>query len=86
MQIESKIETTMNIRTGLLGKMELLIDIDYYYSTGGMHLLIDRGYATTEDGTTPDDGTTVIPYAWSLSLLGFSAIAIILVIVKRKRK
>ncbi len=79
MSMEMRIETTTNIRTGLLGRMEVLIDYDMATSySGKIHFIIDSPYA--------GDGRTIVPYTWSFSLLGLSAMAIALVIVKRKRK
>ncbi len=70
------IETTTNIRTGLLGKMDVLTDI-YSAHTGStvdgkMHILVDSGYAKT-------------PYDWAFSFLGLTIIAVVVGISKRRR-
>ncbi len=67
------IETTINIRTGLVGKAEILYDLDEYDRKGKLHLLIDSDYAKT-------------PYEWAYSFLGITVIAAVVALVKRKRK
>jgi hypothetical protein len=72
-----RIETTVNIRTGLVGKLEFLYDIGYVGTSssieGDMHLLIDSGYAKT-------------PYSWAFSFLSLTVFALIVTSIRRKRK
>ncbi len=69
---EMMTETTINIRTGLVGKVEILADIDMSYGVGKAHLLIDSDYAKT-------------PYEWAYSFLGITVIAAVVALAKRKR-
>ncbi len=71
-----KIDSTVNIITGLLGKIEFLIEVDADISTttitGKMHFVLDSGYAST-------------PYSWAFSFLGLTVIAAVVGLAKRKR-
>ncbi|MCE7742378.1 MAG: hypothetical protein GOP50_07940 [Candidatus Heimdallarchaeota archaeon] len=69
---EMRIESTLNIRTGLYGKMELYANFDYAGNVGILHMLIDSGYAKT-------------PYEWAFSFLGLTVIASVVGLIKRKR-
>jgi hypothetical protein len=69
-------ETTININTGLIGKIEYMADVNLGISTstidGKMHLLIDSGYAKT-------------PYSWAFSFLGLTIVAAVVGLIRRKR-
>ncbi len=67
-----RIESTLNIRTGLLGKMEMYFRSDSFGIESELHMLIDSGYAET-------------PYSWAYSFLGLTVIAAVVGLVKRKR-
>ncbi|MCE7747744.1 MAG: hypothetical protein GPJ51_05065 [Candidatus Heimdallarchaeota archaeon] len=85
METEMRVQTSINVKTGLLGMVEVYMNIEvpaaytYYMSTGSIHMIINSDYAST-DG----DGRTV-PFAWGFSLLGVSTLAVLVVLVKRKR-
>ncbi len=75
--IEIRVETTININTGLIGKTEYMVDVSLGMSTtstiaGTMHILIDSGYANT-------------PFSWAFSFLGLIVFAAVVGLVKRKR-
>ena len=74
--MEMEITTTVNINTGLVGKIEYMMGMDLTIYTasvaGTMHLLIDSGYANT-------------PYNWAYSFLGITVIAAVVGLVKRRR-
>ena len=63
---------TVNTQTGLLGKSEILMEASDAYYSGKIHFVIDSGYAKT-------------PYNWTFSLLGISAIALVIVLSRRKQ-
>ena len=73
---EMKIQTSLNIRTGLVGSLEFLYNVDTPYETGKFHLIIDSDYAS---------GGRTVPFNWAFSLLGISSLAIVAVFIKRKR-
>ncbi|MHA1199890.1 MAG: hypothetical protein ACTSQF_11230 [Candidatus Heimdallarchaeaceae archaeon] len=70
---EMRIESTINIRTVLFGKMELYADFVGPGQNGVIHMLLDSGYAKT-------------PYEWGFSFLGLTVIAAVVGLVRRKRK
>ncbi|MHA1199843.1 MAG: hypothetical protein ACTSQF_10995 [Candidatus Heimdallarchaeaceae archaeon] len=81
MEMESRIQASTNVNTGLMGTMEVYINYDMasYYS-GSLHIIIDSDYA-------PIDGFgRTVPFAWGFSLLCVSTLAVLVILIKRKRK
>ncbi|MHA1199844.1 MAG: hypothetical protein ACTSQF_11000 [Candidatus Heimdallarchaeaceae archaeon] len=87
MEQEIRVQASTDINTGLMGTLEVYINIDMptstyysYMSSGSIHMIIDSDYA-------PIDGFgRTVPFEWAFSLLGISTLAVIVVLVKRKKQ